>query len=247
MNTAMLLLFVAAVQQTPSSEHKNLLHIPADEPVVWLKPTAKPADVASAFVKTEASDDAISDAEIIDQATLNCKFAAPSKVDRDLLWRLLDIEKAYNVPEDLKGMILAAACHESGYNPNALGDRKFSKSGHTPMAVGLFQMWRWWESDRYGYGIDRRDPVQSAEAYMKHVTKHLKTVKRKCKGYNRENKETKRWLAAWATAIRAPKKAGRCGERPRFYRFLKHWQRDVERRRKEIEECRGTKLDGCGC
>ena len=244
----LLLLFAAAVQPAPSAEQKNLLHILDGEPVVWLKPTAQPVDVTAVFVQTGMPDRAIVDAEIIEQAVFNCRFATPSKVDEELLWRLLRIEDRYNVPDSLRGMLLAAACHESGYNPNAKGDRKFSKSKRKPMAIGLFQMWSWWESKKRGYGIDRRDPIQSANAYMQHITRHLKTVKRRCRGYKLKSREKKRWLAAWATAIRAPKAGGRCGEKPRFYnRVLRRWQKNIKQRRKVIEECKKSGIDGCGC
>ena len=245
--TAMLLLFVVAAHPASTAEYEGLLYTPGEESTAWLKPMVKPTDVAYAFVKTGSPGDAISDAEIIDQAIFNCRFATPSKVDEDLLWQLLKIEDKYNVPDSLRGMLLAAACHESGYNPNAKGDRKFSKSKRKPMAIGLFQMWSWWESKRRGYGINRRDPIQSANAYMQHITRHLKTVKRRCRGYKLKSREKKRWLAAWATAIRAPKAGGRCGERPRFYRVLRRWQKSIEQHRKKIEECQKSGIDGCGC
>ena len=167
----------------------------------------------------------------------------PSKVDEGLLWILVNIEKQYNLPESMRGMTLAAACHESGYSPTRKGDRKFSKNGK-PLALGLYQMWKWWEKS---YGIDRTDIEASTHAYLKHVKKHLKTVKRKCSKRVVEN-EKKLWLAAWATAIRSPKKEGRCYEAPRFYRrVLKRWHENIKQYRLEIEKCSKRGADGCGC
>ena len=171
--------------------------------------------------------------EILDEAIYNCKNAKPEKVNVPLLKKLVEVEKKYKVPASLRGMLLAAACHESGYNPKKKGDRKFSKK-RKPKAIGLFQMWPWWESKKWGYGIDRTNPDVAAEAYMRHVTRQLKKVKKKCKIRNNKRK----WLTAWATAIRAPKKGGRCGERPLFYkRVLKKWHRSIRNIRKEVEEC----------
>jgi hypothetical protein len=164
--------------------------------------------------------------ELAQEAIFNCRNANWENVNEKLIWQLIDIERKYNLPSSLRGMLLAAACHESGYNPNALGDRKFSKK-RIPKAVGLFQMWSWWEKS---YKIDRRDPLASAEAYMKHVTRQLSGTKRKCK--YRKSQKTRHWLAAWATAIRAPKKNGRCGERPKFYKILKKWHKEVRLNRK---------------
>ena len=174
--------------------------------------------------------------EIADEAIYSCRNADWDKVDQKLIWQLINIEKKYNLPLSLRGMLLAAACHESGYNPKALGDRKFSKK-RIPKAVGLFQMWSWWEKK---YNFDRTDPLASAEAYMKHVTKQLKSTKKKCKYSKRQIKRN--WLTAWATAIRAPKKNGRCGEKPKFYKMLRKWHKEVRLIRK-VEMENGE--DGC--
>ena len=174
--------------------------------------------------------------EIADEAIYSCKNAEWDKVDKKLIWQLIDIEKKHNLPPSLRGLLLAAACHESGYNPKALGDRKFSKK-RKPMAKGLFQMWPWWEKR---YKVNRTDPVPSAEAYMKHVSRQLKSTKKKCR-YGKKHLK-RNWLTAWATAIRAPKKKGRCGERPKFYKILKKWHKEVRIIRKAEKE---NEADGC--
>ena len=174
--------------------------------------------------------------EIADEAIYNCKHANPNTVNEKLIWKLIEIEKKYNLPNSLRGLLLAAACHESGYNTKALGDRKFSKKGKA-MAVGLFQMWPWWEKR---YKINRSDAEASAHAYLTHVVRQLKGTKKRCK-YSRKQ-ERKLWLASWATAIRAPKKDGRCGERPKFYKILRKWHKEIKHIRQNAEE-----NDGCGC
>jgi hypothetical protein len=181
------------------------------------------------------SDD-VTYGELLEQAVYNCNKAKPGKVDKTLIKKLFQVEEKYKIPIELRGLLVAAACSESGYNPNAKGDRKFSKK-RTPKAIGMFQMWSWWEKR---YKIDRRKPLDAAEAYMKHITKQLKTVDKKCKYRKKQTK--KRWLSAWATAIRYPKKSGRCGEKPAYYRLLKKWHKDIRLIRKEND-----KATECGC
>ena len=152
-------------------------------------------------------------------AMTECHRANPDKVDESILWILVDVEKQYNVPENLRGMILSAACSESGFNPKAKGDRKFSKKGK-PMAIGLFQMWRWWERE---YKIDRTDPHRAAHAFMLHIKRQLDRGRCKFKSAER------RWIAAWVTAIRAPKKGGRCYEKPNHLKILRRWHKSIRR------------------
>lgn len=167
-------------------------------------------------------------AYIIEQAE-NCKYSKGKTIDPKLLAGLARIEKSYNPPPELKGMLLAAACHESGFNPNALGDwRTVTRRGkkvRVAKAVGLFQMWPWWESKRHGYAVDRRNPLEAAEAFMAHITRQLPKVKKRC----RWRRSPRQWVAAWVTAIRAPKKGGRCNEKPLHLRFLKRWHKNIER------------------
>tara|TARA_B100000131_G_scaffold90220_1_gene86918 strand:- start:10444 stop:11136 length:693 start_codon:yes stop_codon:yes gene_type:complete len=178
--------------------------------------------------------------EILDQAIFNCRRRKPDKVDRKLLKKLVEIEKSYNVPAGMKGMLLAAACWESGYNPKAKGDRKFSKNKKTPMAIGMLQLWPVYK--KMNPGLDRTDPIASAHAWMKHIVRQIPGVKRKCK-YRTDNRI---WLAAWVTGIRYKKKGGRCKERPLHYRVLRKWHKNIMKLRKEVEECE-AKQDGCGC
>ena len=124
-----------------------------------------------------------------------------------------DVEKELGLPDEMRGMSLASACLESGFNPQVLGDRKFSKR-KKPMAVGVFQMWKWYEK---AYGVDRKDPRSSALGWLTHIKKLLPKVKRMCKFRSTE----RTWVAAWVTGIRKPKPKGRCFERPKHYRFFK--------------------------
>ena len=159
------------------------------------------------------------------QALYNCRYSEANYDNELVIDQIIEIEKRHNLPEGVRGMMLAAACHESGFNPQARGDHKFSKQGKA-MALGLYQMWAWWSNERRGYGIDRTDVVQSTEAYIAHVKKQLPKAKKLCgvKDVSRQ------WVIAWATAIRKPKKTGRCYEAPKFYRrVLKKWHKKIRK------------------
>tara|TARA_B100000131_G_scaffold46985_1_gene41697 strand:+ start:1029 stop:1604 length:576 start_codon:yes stop_codon:yes gene_type:complete len=166
--------------------------------------------------------------EIVEQATFNCpRIRNPEKVNQKLLWELVNIEREFNVPPVYRGMLLAAACHESGYNPNAKGDRKFSKK-RKPKAIGLLQFWKW--AEKY---IDRTNPIESARFWMKRIKRQIPFIKKKC----RWRSEKRIWLAAWVTAIRYPKKSGRCYEKPKHYYQLKKWKKAIEKKRKKGPSC----------
>ena len=174
-----------------------------------------------------ASDMDVMDYEpIIDQAITNCHHARKENIDPDLLWDLAWIESQYDIPKRLRGMLMAAACSESGYNIEAKGDYRKGR----PKAIGLFQMWKWWEK-KTGYAVDRRNPTQAAEAYIKHIAKQLKKVKRQCKHRTAE----KQWIAAWVTAIRYPKPEGRCNEKPNHLRLLRKWHRNIKKDSRKLK------------
>ena len=162
--------------------------------------------------------------EKILEVALTCTRAKPQHKDEALLTDLLLMEREFGVPRDMRGMLLASACTESGYNPNAEGDHKFSKTGK-PKAIGLLQLWYWWTLpvERGGYAVDRRDPRANAYAWMSHIKKQYPKVRKKCKISTKH--ESRIWRVAWVTAIRSPKPEGRCNEFPNHYHRLKRWKR----------------------
>lgn len=169
---------------------------------------------------------------IIDVAVQNCKNVtlerrAEAKI---VAQKIYEIEQRFNVPPSLKGMILAAACAESGFNPLALGDRKFSRNKKKPKAVGILQLWPWWEHGRWGYKIDRRNPEQSAHAWMTHIARQIPSVKKRCKPRTKKLM----WVQAWVQAIRAPKASGRCKERPKHLRYLRKFHRILKKRHSNV-------------
>ena len=177
--------------------------------------------------------------ELHDQALFNCPYAKMTEQKEKIISQLIEIEKSFNPPPEMRGMLLAAACMESGYNPLAKGDHKFSKSKKKPMAIGILQMWPIYE--KMFPGLDRTNPKQAANGWMKHIVKQIPKVKRMCK--YRTNDRI--WLAAWVTGIRSKKVGGRCKERPLHYRLLKKWHKNIKKDRQAAADCKGK--DGCGC
>jgi len=170
------------------------------------------------------------------KALYDCPTRSWEKIDVSVIDKLIEVEKQYNVHPSVRGMVLAAACLESGFNPNAKGDKKFSKNKKTPMAVGVLQMWKIYEK---AYGVDRTDPTSSAHGWLKHIIRMLPKVKRQCKFKD----EKKLWVAAWVTGIRYKKKGGRCYERPLHLKLLRKWQRQVRKDRRAQDKNMGS----CDC
>ena len=187
---------------------------------------------SSPWIKTRSAH--VDYDELKYQAMYHCKNSKnPSEKTSKLIDKLILVEKKYKVPPSLRGMLLAAACTESGFNPFARGDyRKSKKTGKKkPKAIGLLQQWPWVVKF---YKIDRKNPLQAAEAWMSHVVRQLKSVKKECRPHNARAL----WVAAWVKSIRAPKKNGnRCNERPTHYRLLRKWHKNIMHDREATERC----------
>ena len=155
------------------------------------------------------------------RARYDCKNRKWEDIDPEIIDTLIKVEKQYNVPNELKGMLLAAACVESGFNPKAKGDRKFSKDKKTPKAIGILQMWPVYE--KMYPGLDRTNPEQAAHGWMKHIVSKLPKVDKQC----RYKTDYRRWVAAWVTGIRYKKPGGRCLEKPKHLKVLRRWHRHI--------------------
>jgi len=188
----------------------------------------------------EDVNDPVSYEELLHQATYNCRNAKPENIDQNILSILVDIEKKYNVPESVRGMALAAACFESGFNSTAKGDRKFSRNKKTPMAIGILQQWKIYEKT---YGTDRADPYSAADGWMRHIVGRFPKVDRIC----RYRTEKKRWVAAWVAGIRSYKKGGRCLERPKHLKVLNRWHRNIKKSRAKCFKGKSDLDTHCGC
>ena len=149
--------------------------------------------------------------------------------------RLLRVERKMNVPDFMFGMTLSAACSESCYDERAKGDYKFSKNGK-PKAIGILQLWPWVKK----YGVVRTNLESSATFWLGHIMRQLPKVKKRCKPRTR----TLAWRQAWVTAVRYPKKGGRCREITKHWRGFLKIQKIKKEINEEVENLEDT-IDGC--
>ena len=158
-----------------------------------------------------------------------CKNAKDRDLNTGIVEELVKIEdwyfQFYDIPKDLRGMLLAAACVESGYDAKAKGDWKITLAPKKhPRAKGILQFWQWAEIK---YGLNRLDPIQSAHVWMQHVVNTRK--KNFCRGYRLTEKQ--RWLGAWAQAVRGrltKDNRYRCFQRTKHWKKLKKWKRNIK-------------------
>ena len=161
-----------------------------------------------ASMVASAANPVVDGANMVEHAIENCRSAAGRDVDRLTLHSLLLLEIVHGVPERYRGMSLAAACRESGFSRDAVGDGG--------KAIGWFQMHPWWER----YGVDRRDPIGAGNAWIGRIAKNTRRARRK--GCSRP------WLAAWAYVASGPK-GWRCRS-PRHWALLRKWRWQLCRR-----------------
>ena len=157
--------------------------------------------------------------EAILKRSLKCPNTKRQWLSTTILRKILYLERTYEIPTSLRGMTLAAACSESGFRANASGDYRYSKK-RTPLAIGILQLWPWWEK---AYDIDRRNPLQSATAWLTHIDSLKEKVRRQCRLSNKNTEHL--WVKSWVTGIRSRKKGGRCNETPKHYTRLVKWRR----------------------
>lgn len=166
--------------------------------------------------------------DLINEA-YECRNAKQKVLDTGIVEKLAEIEdfyfQAYKIPEDLRGMLLAAACVESGYDARAKGDWKITfKTKKHPRAKGILQFWHWAEKE---YGLNRLDPIQSAHVWMIHVANTRD--KNHCRSYRLTNKQ--KWLGAWAQAVRGrltKENRYRCFQRTKHWKKLRKWKRNIK-------------------
>ena len=168
--------------------------------------------------------------ELTDVAIHHCHTKHWYDVDENVIEDLVEIEKRFfethNIPVELKGMLLAAACNESGYNTYAKGDWVRRKGRRIPMAKGIVQLHPWWTKK---YKVDRYDHIQSANAWMTHIVRQRHKIDKKkwCKRHS----NIKKWVVAWVQTTRGrvnKKNRYRCFQSPSHYKHLKRWHRLIE-------------------
>lgn len=215
--TLVVAMAAALMACTCTAESKDTPAPPVTVPRTPQVTQAEP-EPSAAPVLTEDYEDEDGESPL-EEAILNraeqCERAKTGKFNRDLLRDMLRNEEDYKVPLQLRGMVLAAACVESGFDPNGEGDHKFSKDGKTPVALGILQQWPWWSKSPLGPKINRRNPRQASDAWLAHVAKQVPSVTRKCDF--RASQTELVWRTAWVTGVRGPSKKPRCTQ------VSKHW------------------------
>lgn len=183
--------------------------------------------------------------------TIGCRGNLPT---REMVVELLAIEKDAGFPLEIRGLLVAAACNESGFNPQAGGDRKDILTGMRcrtvtdtcrSTSIGLMQFKPWAKKKIVHYGSTTSDPRYdwraSAKFWTTHVAAQVVKVRQKCpeykRGWNKDTSIMDVWRAAHRTAVTAPKcyrwskgKKKYCKERgPRCHRLGRsytssHWR-----------------------
>jgi len=126
------------------------------------------------------------------------------KPDRAIVEELIAIEKEAGFPSAARGLLVAAACQESGIRPNP-------GKGDGGMSIGMFQFAGWAKKSIRKYatpghkGDIRLDWRASARFWSRHVARQYGRVYKHCKGYRGyRSKLAMRWASANATAVRYP-------------------------------------------
>jgi hypothetical protein len=151
-----------------------------------------------------------------------------------ILKEMIVLEEAFfkkhpTIPKSLRGILIAAICRESRFNPNAKGDWRINLRGRrVAKAIGIVQMWPWWVRT---YNIDRRDYTAAANTWLNRIVYHYAKNKR-LNLCPKSFSEKRKWIAAWVQTTRgAPvNKANkyRCYQAPTHYRVLKQWIRKIK-------------------
>jgi len=170
--------------------------------------------------------------------------AAANDPDEGLIRRLLEIERRH-LPDDVRGLLLAAACSESGFSAAALGDYRMVVDGKRkrcrpsrdgdgcrPRAVGIMQFWPW--ARRH---VDREDPEAAADFWARHVAAQVDNVA-PCRWSNYHanrwgGRTARRWLAANARAVRPPGGL-RCRDITNHARLWRQWMAEIRQSAPDI-------------
>jgi len=177
--------------------------------------------------------------DLIEEALI-CSSQQESPAVMNIINGLVSIERdffeRYHIPNELRGMLLSAACNESRFNPLAEGDwRTNSRGQRVSMARGILQFWPWAERK---YNFVRADYQLSAFYWMTHMV-YLRQRDLCPNNFS----EKRKWIAAWTQLSRGRltrENRFRCFQRTKHYGRLLRWQRAIERRNAE-------RTSDCGC
>lgn len=166
-------------------------------------------------LQVNAADPAAIDTDPLIEAALKVGCRG-NKASRAMMEELFRIEAEAGIKGEARGLVAAAACNESGFNPKALGDWfkigmphtrenrcKNYQRGCTPTSFGLMQFKPWAKKHIRKYASNpkmkepRFDWRASAKYWALHVVAQIPRVKREC----RYTEEIDIWRAAHRTAI----------------------------------------------
>ena len=154
---------------------------------------------------------------------IGCRGNHPT---REMAQELLDIEKEAGFTGVARGLLAAAACNESGFNPLARGDwrslidkRKSCRRRSeecAPISMGIVQLGAWSRRGLRKMGSTMPEPRFdwriAARFWAKHVVAQIDRVRAKCpklrRGWGPSTPEADVWRAAHRTAVTFPK----CGK-----------------------------------
>ncbi|MGD2215163.1 MAG: hypothetical protein PVJ64_00350 [Gemmatimonadales bacterium] len=161
---------------------------------------------------------------IVERALTECP--TNRRPDRAVVIELFRLEIEAGVPRAVRGLLVAAACAESGYRA---APRGHSDGGR---ARGMFQFWSWARSAIRRHGATTEDPRDdwraSARFWLEHVQRMLPRVRRDCEGRRGyPSHEIARWAAANLTAVSAPLRDARGRFRARCARARRHETRHL--------------------
>jgi len=139
------------------------------------------------------------------------------------LLSVLQSETFAGVPEEVRGITLAAACFETKFRASARGDCHLRSS--CP-ARGWIQVW---PKIRERFGVD--DPTDStklAQAYLANVLRQMDlSLPKHCSRQAKRWSTWRTWEAAEVHAVRNKAPNGRCGQVSGHFRKLKRWRRAI--------------------
>ena len=187
--------------------------------------------IGAIIAVTPASGLCVTYDELMSMAINECPNAYWDQVNEEIIENLVYIEEnyfeRYEISEGLRGMLLAAACIESGYNPEARGDWATAANGKKhARARGIVQLWPWWSKK---YKIDRDNYKDSAKAWMAHIVKQRHKIEKLRWGPAKFSDE-KKWVVAWVQTARGRANRAskyRCHEVPAHYKLLKKWHKQI--------------------
>jgi len=168
--------------------------------------------------------------EIAEQAIFNCPTykKGPANIRPTVVFDLIGIERKFNVPTHMKGMLLAHACTHGSLagdvktlrywkTKNILEKKKDILSISPPQKLIRF--------NRFHY-------QKAADIWMRRVIKELPKTKKKCAKFD----ESCSWLNAWLGSVKNFKKVPK-----KEVKLLRKWHKRIEKNRQTKNHV------ACGC